>query len=54
MDEVPLTSDDTLNKTVDIEDAKSIMIKTSGHKKIHYCCFSMLRQWHKIASIVNI
>jgi len=35
MDEVPLTFDVPLNKTVDVEGAKTIMIKTSGNEKTH-------------------
>jgi hypothetical protein len=35
MDEVPLTFDDLSNKALDIKGAKSITIKTSGHKKPH-------------------
>jgi hypothetical protein len=43
MDGVPLTFDIPSNKTVDMEGAKSIAIKTSGHKKTHFtvvlaCC----------------
>jgi len=43
MDEVPLTFDVPLNKTVDVKDVKTIMIKTSGNEKMHYtvvlaCC----------------
>ena len=32
MDEVPLTFDVPLNKTVDVKGAKTIMIKTSGNE----------------------
>jgi len=43
MDEVPLTFDVPLNKTVDVKGAKTIMIKPSGNEKTHYtvvlaCC----------------
>jgi len=43
IDEVPLTFDVPSNKTVDVEGAKTIMIKTSGNKKTRYtvvlaCC----------------
>jgi len=43
MDEVPLTFDVPLNKTVDVKGAKTIMIKTSGNEKTRYivvlvCC----------------
>jgi len=43
MDEVPLTFDVPLNKTVDVKGAKTIMIKTSGNEKMPYtvvlaCC----------------
>jgi len=34
MDEVPLTFDVPLNKTVDVKGAKTIMIKTSGNEKM--------------------
>jgi len=33
MDEVPLTFDVPLNKTVDVKGAKTIMIKTSGNEE---------------------
>ena len=36
MDEVPLTFDVSLNKTVDVKGAKTIMIKTSGNEKTRY------------------
>ena len=36
MNEVPLTFDVPLNKTVDVKGAKTIMIKTSGNEKTHY------------------
>jgi len=39
MDEVPLTFDVTSNKTVDVKDAKTIMIKTSGNGKTRYTVF---------------
>ena len=35
MDEVPLTFDVSLNKTVDVKGAKTIMIKTYGNEKTH-------------------
>jgi len=43
MDEVPLTFDVPSNKTVDVNGAKTIMIRTSGNEKTHYtvvpaCC----------------
>ena len=43
MDEVPLMFDVPLNKTVDVKDAKTIMIKTYGNEKTRYtvvlaCC----------------
>jgi len=43
MDEVPLTFDVPLNKTVDVKGAKTIMIKSSGKEKMCYavvlvCC----------------
>jgi len=43
MDEVSLTFDVPSNKTVDVKGTKTIMIKTSGNKKMHYtvvhaCC----------------
>ena len=43
MDEVPLTFDVPLNKTVDVKGVKTIMIKTYGNEKTHYtvvlvCC----------------
>jgi hypothetical protein len=43
MDEVPFTFDVPSNKTVDVEGAKTFMIKTSGNEKMHYtvvlaCC----------------
>jgi hypothetical protein len=44
MDEVPLTFDVPSNRTVDNKGAKTVTIKTSGHKKTHYnaelvaCC----------------
>jgi hypothetical protein len=43
MDELPLTFNVPSNKTEGIKGGKSIMIKTSGHQKIHYnvvlvCC----------------
>ena len=43
MDEVPLTFDVPLNKTVGVKGAKTIMIKTSGKEKTRYtvvlaCC----------------
>jgi len=39
MDEVPLTFDVQLNKTVDVKGAKTIMIQTSGNEKTHYTVF---------------
>jgi len=36
MDELPLTFDVPSNKTVDVESAKTIMIKTSGNEKTRY------------------
>ena len=50
MDEVPLTFDVPLNKTVDVKGAKTIMIKTSGNEKTHYtvvlvCCV-MAQSFH--------
>jgi len=33
MDELPLTFDVPLNKTVDVKGAKTIMIKTSGNEE---------------------
>ncbi|CAJ0949590.1 unnamed protein product [Ranitomeya imitator] len=43
MDKVPLTFDVPSSKTVDVKGAKTIAVKTSGHKKTHYtvvlsCC----------------
>ena len=43
MEEIPLTFDVLSNKTVDVEGAKTIMIKTSGNEKTRYtvvvaCC----------------
>jgi len=43
VDEVPLTFDVPLIKTVDVKGAKAVMIKTSGNEKTHYtvilaCC----------------
>ena len=36
MDEVPLTFDVPLNKTVDVKGAKAVMIKISGNEKTRY------------------
>jgi hypothetical protein len=51
MDEVPLTFNVPSNKTVNIKGAKSITIKTSGHKKTQYtvvlaCCTDGTRLVH--------
>ena len=42
MDEVPLTFNVPLNKTVDVKGAKTIMIKTSGNEKTGYTCSCVL------------
>ena len=36
MEETPLTFDVLSNKTVAMKDAKTVILKTSGHEKMHY------------------
>ena len=43
MDKAPLTFDVPSNKAVDVKGAKTVAVKTSGHKKTHFtvvldCC----------------
>ena len=38
MDETPLTFDLPANRTVDTRGTKTVMVKTSGHEKLHFTC----------------
>ena len=38
MDEVPLTFDIPMNRTVEPRGANSVAVKTTGHEKSHFTC----------------